>query len=140
MRRVWVAAVVVLAWIIIAADTRADTVYLKDGRSLWGTDTYEEGDMLVLVRPGGEMKIPKAEVNRIERTRSSLIPHYQVPGTAPAPTGEGPGAAPASPGGSAPPPGGTPTAPPRGPVSSPGGATALPPAPTPPPPPGTPRY
>ena len=139
MRRILVAAVVALGWGVMAADARADTVYLKDGRSLWGTDTYEEEDTLVLVRPEGEMKIPKAQVNRIERTRSSLIPYYQVPGTEPPPTGAGPGGAPASPGGAAPPPGGSPTTPPRGPAPSPGGPTALPPAPTPPPPPGTPR-
>ncbi|MGE5849545.1 MAG: hypothetical protein ACM362_05410 [Candidatus Methylomirabilota bacterium] len=133
MPRIWVAAVMALAWIVMASNAQADTVYLKDGRSLWGTDTYEEGDTVVLVRPGGEMKIPKDEVNRIERTRSSLIPHYQVPGTGSAPTGEGPG-------GAAPAPGGSPAAAPRGPAPSPGGPTALPPAPTPPPPPGTPKY
>ncbi len=140
MRGIWVTAVVALAWVIMVADARADTVFLKDGRSLWGTDTYEEGDTVVLVRPDGEMRIPKADVNKIERTRSSLIPYYQVPGTAPAPTGEGPGGAPGSPGGAAPPPSGSATTPPRGPAPSPGGPTALPPAPTPPPPTATPKY
>jgi hypothetical protein len=139
MRRIWVAAVVALAWVVMAADARADTVYLKDGRSLWGTETYEDGESVVIVRPGGEVKIPKAEVNRIERTRSSLIPYYVVPGTAPSPSGEGEGGESRAPGGAAPPPAVSPTTPPRGPAPSPGGPTALPPAPSPPPPPGTPR-
>jgi hypothetical protein len=140
MRMIWVAAVVALAWGLMAAEARADTVYLTDGRSIWGMDTYEEGDTIVVVRPGGDVKVPKAQVSRVERTRSSLIPYYQVPGAESAPTGEGPGGAPASPGGAAPAPSGSPTTPPRGPAPSPGGPTALPPAPTPPPPPGTPRY
>jgi len=139
MRRIWIAAVVALAWVVMAADARADTVYLKDGRSMWGTDTYEEGDSVILVRPGEIVKIPKAQVTRIEKSRSSVPPHYSPPGTAPAPSGEGPGGAPGAPGGATSPPGGSPTTPPRGPAPSPGGATALPPAPTPPPPPGTPR-
>ncbi len=139
MRGIWVAAAVALAWVVMAGDARADTVYLKDGRSLWGTDTYEEGDSVVIVRPGGEMKIPKAEVSRIERMRSSLIPYYSVPGTTPAPSGEGEGGESRAPGGAAPPPGGSPTTPPRGPAPYTGAPTALPPAPAPPPPPGAPR-
>jgi hypothetical protein len=140
MGRIWVAAVVALVGVVMAAEARADTVYLKDGRSLWGTDSYEEGDTLVLLRPGGEVRIPKADVNKIERTRSSLIPYYQVPGTAPAPAGEGAGGSAGSPGGPAPPPGRSPTTPPREGAPPPGGPTALPPAPAPPPPPGTPKY
>jgi len=139
MPRIWVAAVVALAWGVLAPQAWADTVYLKDGQSLWATDVYEEGDSIVVVRPGGVVKLPKAQVNRIERARSSLIPYYQVPGAAPAPSGEGEGES-RAPGGATPPPGGSPTTPPRGPAPSPGGPTALPPAPTPPPPPGTPRY
>jgi hypothetical protein len=132
MRRIWVAAVVALAWVVMAAGARADTVFLKDGKRIWGTDTYEEGDSVIVVRPGGEVKIPKADVERIERTRSSLLPHYVVPGTAPGPATGGSGGMPPSPPGSlAPSPG--------GPAPTPGGPTALPPAPTPPPPPGTPR-
>jgi len=133
MRRIWVAAVVALAWVVMAAHARADTVYLKDGKSIWGTDTYEEGDSVIVVRPGGEVKIPKAEVSRIERSRSSLAPHYLPPGTAPGPASGGSGDA-------TPPPAGSPARSPGGPAPSPGGPTALPPAPTPPPPPGAPRY
>ena len=139
MRRIWVAAAVALAWVVTTADARADTVHLKDGRSLWATDVYEEGDSVVVVRPGGVVKIPKAQVNKIERARSSLIPYYSVPGTEPVPSGEGEGGESRAPGGAAPPPGGSPTTPPSGPAPSPGGPTALPPAPSPPPPPGTPR-
>ena len=133
MRRIWVAAVVALAWVVLAAGARADTVFLKDGKSIWGTDTYEEGDSVIVVRPGGEVKIPKAEVSRIERSRSSLAPHYVSPGTAPGPASGGSGDTTA-------PPTGSPAPSPGGPAPSPGGPTALPPAPTPPPPPGAPRY
>lgn len=139
MRRSWIAAAIALVWVAMAADARADTVHLKDGRSLWATDVYEEGDSVVVVRPGGVVKIPKAEVNKIERARSSLIPYYQVPGTTPAPSGEGESGESRAPGGAAPPPSGSPTMPPKGPAPYTGAPTALPPAPTPPPPPGTAR-
>ncbi len=146
MRRGWVAALA-LACVVIATEARADTVYLKDGRSFWGTETYEEGDVVVVVRPGGNLSFPKAQVNRIERLRSTLPPYYSPPSpSAPGQAGTpgvlpppGPAATPgppAIPGGStAPPapPGGTPV------PTSPGpGPTQLPPPPPPPPPGGYP--
>ena len=137
MRRIWV-VVVALAWVVLATDARADTVYLTNGQSLWGREAYEEGDVVVIVRPGGDLRIPKSQVRRIEPVQSTLPPFYEPPEAAPAggpsarPTGSAaapgaPGAAgaPAQVGVPAPPgsPGGEAAPPPR-----PGGATTqLPP-------------
>jgi len=71
--------VAALAWIVLATDVCADTVYLKNGQSLWGREAYEEGDVVVIVRPGGEVRIPKSQVNRIERLQSTLPPFFTPP-------------------------------------------------------------
>jgi hypothetical protein len=131
MRRLWL-AVAALAWLGMAVEAHADTVYLKDGRRVWGKETYEEGDTIVVVRPGGDLRFPKSDVGRIETMRSTLPPFYSTP------TGES-----AAPGAPATGPAGAPGAP-----AAPGGApapgtapTALPPPPAPPPPGAmTPRY
>ena len=148
MRNVWVAAVA-LAGILMAREGSADTVYLINGQSFWGNEAYEEGDLVVVVRPGGDLTFPKAEVSRIERLRSTLPPFY-IPPAAPSPEASappaglpgppagtvGPAAPPASPGEASPPgpTGGAPPAPP--PMTT--GPTQLPPPP-PPPPYGSPR-
>lgn len=123
MKWIWL-AVVALAGIAPAAQARADTVYLTDGQSIWGTEAYQEGDSVVIVRPDGELRVPKSRVSRIEQTRSSLLPFYSPPTEAPA----------APPGGAkteqpSPPPSGeaTPTTPPSG-----GAPAQLPPPPPPP--------
>jgi hypothetical protein len=101
MRRIWV-VVVALAWVVLATDARADTVYLTNGESIWGREAYEEGDWVVIVRPGGDLRIPRSQVSRIERIHSTLPPFYSPPQTAPA--GEastraiGPAGAPGTPG------------------------------------------
>ena len=135
MRTVWIAAMV-LVGVVVATDARGDTVYLRDGRSFWGTETLEDGDSVVVVRPGGDLRFPKAQVTRIERLRSTLPPFYTPPGAATpegGPTGAptaaaapagGPSVVPAPSGVSAlPPPQATPLPAP----------TALPPPPSPPP-------
>jgi hypothetical protein len=109
MRRIWM-VVVALTGGVLVTDARADTVYLTNGQSIWGREAYEEGDSVVIERPGGDLRIPKSQVDRIERTQSTLPPFYSSPQTAPA-------GAPSPP----PPPG--------------GGTTQLPP-PAPPPSPG----
>ena len=136
MRRIWVLAAA-LAWVVVATEARGDMVYLKDGQSIWGKDVYEEGDSVVVVRPGGELRFPKAQVSRIERTRSSLPPFYTPPEGAPgAPGTPGqPGAPPASPGARSPSESGAGSS--RAPTPPATGPTALPPAPAPPPPGGT---
>jgi len=136
MRRIWVLAAA-LAWVVVATEARGDMVYLKDGQSIWGKDVYEEGDSVVVVRPGGELRFPKAQVSRIERTRSSLPPFYTPPEGAPgAPGTPGqPGAPPASPGARSPSESGAGSSRATTPPAT--GPTALPPAPAPPPPGGT---
>lgn len=147
MRRILVLAAA-LAWVVVATEARGDMVYLNDGQSIWGKDIYEEGDSVVVERPGGSLRFPKGQVSRIERTRSSLPPFYTPPEGAPsapetgpaappgAPGAAGqPGAPPASPGGASPP--GSATGSSRATTPPTTGPTALPPAPAPPSPGGT---
>ena len=79
MRRIWV-IVVALAWVVLPTDSRADTVYLTNGQSLWGSEAYEENDVVVIVRPGGNLRILKSQVSRIERLQTTLPPFYSPPG------------------------------------------------------------
>jgi hypothetical protein len=151
MRTVWVIAGVLMTLLAVTA-ANADTVFLKNGETIWGRDVFEEGDVVIIERPGGEIRVPKGEVTGIERVRSSLPPYYvppvspsapatvaPVPPVAPAlPAAPGPAESPAPPatagGPGAPPPLPGVVAPP---VPSPGaGPTQLPPPP-PPPMPGT---
>ncbi len=154
MRRILVLAAA-LVWVVVATEARGDMVYLKDGQGVWGKDVYEEGDWVVVERPGGSLRFPKGQVDRIERTRSSLPPFYTPPAGTPAgpsaptagPAGApGTPAAPGAPG--APAATGGPSAPPASPEGTSGsgsaggssrattppatGPTALPPAPAPP--------
>lgn len=127
MRTIWV-IVGMLAVGLAATTSNADTVYLKNGEDIWGKDVIEEGDSVVILRPGGEIRLPKGEVSRIERVRTSLPPFYAPPGATAAP---GPAGSPVPP-----PAAGGPSAPPPPPgaaapaVPSPGaGATEVPPLP-----------
>ena len=139
MPKLWGLAVM-LVGLAFAASAHADTVYLNDGQSYWGTDIYEEGNAVIVVRPGGDLKFPRANVRRIERLRSTLPPFYSAPELPPAPGQAGaPGAAPGAPAGGQegpPAPGGTPPPPPAGPVPPPpppgSGPIQLPPPPPPP--------
>ena len=135
MRMLWVAAGVLMAC-LTATPARADTVFLRDGQSVWGSEVYEEGDSVVVVRPGGELRFPKGEVTGIEGVRTSLPPFYSPPGSSSAPaagagTPEAPGlpAAPGPVGSPVPPP---PTGGPSGSASPPPGAPAASPSPAPP--------
>jgi hypothetical protein len=134
MRLVW--AVAVVALLALVAEAQADTVYLKGGQSVWGKEVTEEGDAVIVVRPGETLRFPKGDVSRIERWRQSVPRYYEPPsavsganreGSAPvrpataAETSATESTAPAS---QAPPPGAT-----TGPLTP----TVLPP----PPPPGT---
>jgi hypothetical protein len=122
--------VIAAGWLVLAAEAQADIVHLKNGRSHWGTEVLVEGDTVVLVRPGGNLRFPKAQVDKIEPVRSSLPPHYSVP-TAPPAAGAGPLPGAGIPG--AVPPGAPPAAPPAGAPAPPGGATPTAPAPSAPP-------
>jgi hypothetical protein len=157
MRTVWILAGAAATFLLVTQAV-ADTVYLKDGRSFWGREAYEEGGWVVLVRPDGTLRFPKDEVSRIQPAQTTLPRFYEPPSlapveapgaprTPPGPAGPAqPGTAPAEMSGAptqgAPPPG-APAAqvqapsPPEGapPASPPGMPTAAPPLPPPPAPP-----
>ncbi len=78
MRCLW--PVIAVAWLILAVEAHADTVYLKDGQSYWGSEIAEEGDAVIVNRPGGALRFPKSEVLRIERAQISIPRFYAPPG------------------------------------------------------------
>ena len=82
-----VSAVAVAALFALAAEAHADTVFLKDGQTVWGREVIEEGNTVIVVRPGETLRFPKGDVDRIEGWRLS-VPKYYEPPTA----GEGPAA------------------------------------------------
>jgi hypothetical protein len=88
MRILWAAAIV--GWLLLAAEAHADTVYLKDGQTVWGSEVTEEGGTVIVSRPGGSLRIPRSDVTRIERTQLS-IPQFYSPaaGEAGPPAGGG---------------------------------------------------
>jgi hypothetical protein len=69
----------VLALLALAAEAHADTVYLKDGQTVWGQEVTEDGDTVIVTRPGGTLRFPKREVTRIERWRLSVPRYYEPP-------------------------------------------------------------
>jgi hypothetical protein len=76
MRILWAAAIV--GGLLLAAEARADTVYLKDGQAFWGSEITEQGDTVIVSRPAGPLRIPKSDVTRIERIQLS-IPQFYPP-------------------------------------------------------------
>ncbi len=131
MRTIWILAAVAATFLLVS-QAAADTVYLKDGRSFWGREAYEDGDWVILVRPDGTMRFPKDEVGRIQPVQTTLPRFYVPPSAAPgvSPTGPAPAmptaAAPPAPPQAASPPAGSPAAGPPGPP-----AVAAPPPPPP---------
>ncbi len=77
MRTVW--AVAVAALLVLVVEARADTVYLKDGQTVWGREVTEEGDTVIVVRPGETLRFPRGDVDRIERWRLSVPKFYEPP-------------------------------------------------------------
>jgi hypothetical protein len=78
MRYLW--PVIIVAWLVLAVEAHADTVYLKDGQSYWGSEIVEVGDTVVVKRPGGALRFSKNEVLRIERAQISIPRFYAPPG------------------------------------------------------------
>ncbi len=96
MRILWAAAFVV--WVFLASEAHADTVYLKDGQSIWGSEVIEEGDAVVVVRPGGTLRFPTSDVSKIERARISIPRFYTAPpGAEATPSAGGTGSSPERP-------------------------------------------
>ena len=91
MRMVWTVAVAAL--LFLAVEAHADTVYLKDGQTVWGTEILEEGGTVFVVRPGEKLRFPKGDVTRIERSRVSIPRYYEPPTGGAAPGGEAAGPA-----------------------------------------------
>ncbi len=144
MKRLW--TVTVAALFALGAEAYADTVYLKNGESVWGREVTEDGETVIVVRPSGTLRFPKRDVKKIERERMSIPKHYEPPTAQGASRDEGrtadrpatPPAAPAASGAekSAPPPAPTTTAPAEAPPAVAGPSrlapTVLPPPPPPP--------
>jgi len=86
MRMAWTVAVAAL--LVLAVEAHADTVYLKNGQTVWGTEVLEEGDTVFVVRPGEKLRFPKGDVSRIERSRASIPRYYEPPTGGMAPGGE----------------------------------------------------
>jgi hypothetical protein len=145
MRTVW--AVAGLALIELAAEAHADTLYLKDGQTVWGAEVVEEGETVVVLRPGEVLRFPSRDVNRIERSRLSIPRYYEPPtgGVAPVSDRSAPPSGPATAGTDASPAAKEPTTaePPVGPPAAISTPAPLTPTrlPSPPPPPsaGQPR-
>jgi hypothetical protein len=127
---------VLVFWLAMQPTAYADTAHLRDGQTIWGREILEEGDELVIVRPGGNVRVPKAQVIRVDRLRTTLPPHYSPPaaaGAAPPGVSAAPPASAAAPP-PAPAPSSAPTPGAAVPAASPTPAqpTALPPPPPPP--------
>src|SRR5512147_1707873 len=95
MRTVW--AVAVAALFVFAAEAHADTVFLKDGQSVWGREITEEDDTVIVVRPGETLRFPKRDVDRIDRWRLSVPKYYEPPAAGPGASDERPATAPGAP-------------------------------------------
>jgi hypothetical protein len=128
-----------LIWMLGPTLAHADTVYLKNGQSIWGKSAFEEGGYVVVVRPSGTLRFPKSQVRSVEPVRNTLPPHYSPPamgGDASTPLSGGadvPSAALTGTRGGAPAP--VPASATSVPIDGPSKPTALPP----PPPPAAPR-
>jgi len=88
MKTVW--AFSVAALLVLAVEAHADTVFLKDGQTVWGREVTEEGDTVIVVRPGETLRFPKRDVDRIDRWRLSVPKYYDPPAAGPGASDEKP--------------------------------------------------
>ncbi|MBP2670830.1 MAG: hypothetical protein H6Q85_896 [candidate division NC10 bacterium] len=88
MKALWAFAVAGL--VALTVEAHADTVYLKDGQSVWGREIAEEGDTVIVVRPGETLRFPKRDVDRIESWRLSVPKYYEPPSAGPGASDERP--------------------------------------------------
>jgi hypothetical protein len=77
MKALW--AFSTAALLVLAVEAHADTVFLKDGQTVWGREVTEEGDTVIVVRPGETLRFPKRDIDRIERWRLSVPKYYEPP-------------------------------------------------------------
>jgi hypothetical protein len=96
-----------LMCLLLVTGAHADTVYLKNGDTVWGSEVTESGQAIVVFRAGEKLEFPRADVLRIERARLSIPRYYSAPDgggftTISAPPGipgmAGPGPMPGAPG------------------------------------------
>jgi hypothetical protein len=106
----WLLGGVVLSVVAGLGTARADTVYFKNGTSMWGEFAEIEGDEVVIHQPGRTIRFPRDDVARIEKIKTNLPDH---------PVNLAPPPAPLAPSGSTVTPGGSP----GGPTSSPSGSS-----------------
>lgn len=95
MKTVW--AFSAAALLVLAVKAHADTVFLKDGQTVWGREVTEEGDTVIVVRPGETLRLPKRDVDRIDRWRLSVPKYYEPPAAGPSASDEKPATAPGAP-------------------------------------------
>jgi hypothetical protein len=79
MKVLWIVTVAALCALTVEA--YADTVYLKNGETVWGREVTEKDDTVIVVRPSGTLRFPKQDVSKIERERMSLPRYYEPPTT-----------------------------------------------------------
>ncbi|MCA8923683.1 MAG: hypothetical protein KDD82_17870 [Planctomycetes bacterium] len=65
MHKLWLG---LLAGLLLAGGGFADTVFLKNGRSIKGKVIAENDDQVVVKTPGGRVPLPRKLIERIERT------------------------------------------------------------------------
>ena len=70
MRKSWTLLFFILA---AAATAPADTIVLKSGRKISATQVREEGNRVVYETPSGQMSLPKAIVDHVERGPSAIF-------------------------------------------------------------------
>ncbi len=68
-----------LIGMILVTAAHADTVYLKNGDIVWGSEVVEVDGVVSVTRPGDKLRFPKADVLRIERARLSIPRYYNAP-------------------------------------------------------------
>ncbi|HEX8871727.1 MAG TPA: hypothetical protein VF758_03110, partial [Candidatus Acidoferrum sp.] len=66
-------------FLALTAPARADKIYLKNGRQIVAYNVVEDGDKIRYETSAGQLAIPKAIVERIER---GLVPFTESPAAA----------------------------------------------------------
>jgi tetratricopeptide (TPR) repeat protein len=75
-------AISLLVWVLAASAAAADTIVLKNGRRIIASNVVEDADHVTYDTPAGQLSIPKAIVDRIDRdgfTASSRSSAFSEP-------------------------------------------------------------
>ena len=79
MWRLWIAAV--LTGLTMAPEACADTVYLRDGQTVWGLEVVEQGGAVLVERADGDSDSRRLMLPRSNEPQISIPPFYAQPGT-----------------------------------------------------------